>query len=68
MAEPAPLHEIEPLFAEAATSIAGAGSLEALERLRVKFLGRSSRLADIMRGLGGLPSEERSASSASLNI
>ena len=61
MAESAPLHELEPLFAEAATSIAASGSLEALERLRVKFLGRSSRLADIMRGLGGLPAEERSA-------
>ena len=55
MAESAPLHELEPLFAEAATSIAASGSLEALERLRVKFLGRSSRLADIMRGLGGVP-------------
>ena len=61
MAEPAPQPALEPLFAEAAASIGEAGSLEALERLRVKFLGRKSRLADIMRGLGGLPSEERVA-------
>ena len=61
MVEPAPHPALEPLFTEAAASIGEAGSLETLERLRVKFLGRKSRLADIMRGLGGLPSEERMA-------
>ena len=61
MAEAGPLQELDRLVAEAVSSIAQAGSPEALEPLRVKFLGRKSRLADIMRALGGLPADERAA-------
>jgi phenylalanyl-tRNA synthetase alpha chain len=61
MADRSPLQELDQLSAEAVTSVAQAASLEALEPLRVKLLGRKSRLAEIMRGLGGLPAEERAA-------
>jgi phenylalanyl-tRNA synthetase alpha chain len=61
MADDAPLQELEQLLGEAAASIAQAGSAEALEPLRVKYLGRKSRLSEIMHGLGGLAPEVRGA-------
>jgi phenylalanyl-tRNA synthetase alpha chain len=54
-----PLQELDALFSEAAAAIAGAGSASALEPLRVKFLGRKSRLSEIMRSLGSLPADQR---------
>jgi phenylalanyl-tRNA synthetase alpha chain len=56
-----PLQELESLIAESAAAITQAASPEALEPLRVKYLGRKSRLSDIMRSLGTLPAEERGA-------
>jgi phenylalanyl-tRNA synthetase alpha chain len=47
--------------------IAAAGSPEALEHVRVRLLGRNGALTAAMRGLGGLPPEERRAAGARLN-
>ena len=56
-----PLQELEQLLSEAAAAIAHAESPEALEPLRVKYLGRKSRLSDIMHGLGALAPDVRGA-------
>ncbi len=53
------VQELEQLLSEATSSIGQAGSPEALERLRVTFLGRKSRLAEIMKSIPQLPAEER---------
>ena len=53
---------------EAATAeIDGAASPEALEAVRVKYLGRRGERTLLMRGLGGLPPEVRRAQGEALN-
>jgi len=60
MSDPlSPAQELERLSAEAVASVGQAATPEALEQLRVRFLGRKSRLADIMKQLAQLPAEQR---------
>lgn len=46
---------------EAARAIAGAASEEQLKELRVRYLGKKGELTAVLRGMGGLPEEERPA-------
>jgi phenylalanyl-tRNA synthetase alpha chain len=54
-------------FDDAVKEIAAAASLEALETIRVKVLGRRGSLTLAMRELGGLDPEERRRAGAALN-
>ncbi|HWP66298.1 MAG TPA: phenylalanine--tRNA ligase subunit alpha, partial [Candidatus Limnocylindria bacterium] len=49
------------LRAAAAAEIADAASEEALEAIRLRYLGRKGELNLVLRGLGALPAEERPA-------
>ena len=51
--------ELDQLQREAEASIAQADGVVALEPLRIKCLGRKSRLSEIMKLLGSLGSEQR---------
>jgi phenylalanyl-tRNA synthetase alpha chain len=55
------LERIEELRGEAGAAIAAAGDTAALEEIRVRFLGRSSELTSILRGIAELPAAERGA-------
>jgi phenylalanyl-tRNA synthetase alpha chain len=55
------IERIEELRAEAQTAIAGAGSSDALEELRVKYLGRKAELPQLLRGVAQLEVAERGA-------
>jgi phenylalanyl-tRNA synthetase alpha chain len=55
------IERIEELRAEAQTTIAGAGSSDALEELRVKYLGRKAELPQLLRGVAQLEAAERGA-------
>lgn len=55
------LEEIEELRRQALAEIAAAAQLQALEELRVRHLGRRSRLREIMSQLGTLAAEQRPA-------
>ena len=46
---------------EALNALSGAGSLQELEELRVRYLGKKGTLSEILRGMGALPAEERPA-------
>ena len=59
MSDAPALQELEQLAREALASVRAAGSAQELERLRVQFLGRKSRVAHILRSLSGLPGEQR---------
>jgi len=59
--------QLRELEADGARAIGGAGSADALETLRVEYLGRKGRLTAILRGLGGLTAEERPAVGAEAN-
>ena len=47
--------------------IAAADSPDALEQVRVKYLGRQGAVTGLMRGLGALPADERRAAGARFN-
>ncbi|NLX90690.1 MAG: phenylalanine--tRNA ligase subunit alpha [Firmicutes bacterium] len=54
------IHEkIEELRSQFQQSINGALDLEALEKLRIKFLGKKGEVTALMRTVGRLPAEER---------
>ena len=59
---------MEALRQEAASVIQAAPSLEELERLRVKFLGRKSRLGDLMKSIPQLPREQRAGIGQRANV
>jgi phenylalanyl-tRNA synthetase alpha chain len=56
---PDPVARIEEIRAEAREAIDAAGNPEALEELRVRYLGRRAELTGILRGIAGLPPEQR---------
>ncbi len=51
--------ELAALYVEAAAAAAAAASADALEQVRVRFLGRKSRLTEILRSISTLPAEQR---------
>lgn len=53
--------ELEALHREATAALDAATSLAETEAWYSEFLGRKGRLTGLMRGLGGLPAEERPA-------
>ncbi|HEY2283481.1 MAG TPA: phenylalanine--tRNA ligase subunit alpha [Solirubrobacteraceae bacterium] len=55
------IERIEQLSAQARTEIAGADSGEALEELRVRYLGRKAELPQLLRGVADLEPEQRAA-------
>ncbi len=60
--------ELRRLEADAAAAIRAAGDLDALERARVRFLGRKEGLlSGLLRGLGRLPPEARPEAGAEAN-
>ena len=53
------IEELDQLMNEALSAIGQASSPEILEQVRVRFLGRKSRLAEIMKALPQLSGQER---------
>jgi phenylalanyl-tRNA synthetase alpha chain len=51
--------DLDALRLEAESAIAEATSADALEELRVRYLGRKSELTQTLRSIGELPAEER---------
>jgi phenylalanyl-tRNA synthetase alpha chain len=58
---------VEAVAGEARAAIAGAASSAELQSLRVKYLGRSGALTQILKSLAALPAEERPAVGAAAN-
>ncbi len=54
-----PVQDLAALEADARETIAAAADLPALQAARAALLGRKGSLSQILRGLGGLPPEER---------
>ncbi len=58
---------IEELRREAEAAIAAATSTDALEDVRIRFLGRKAELPNLLRGVAQLPPEERAATGKAAN-
>ncbi len=52
-------NQLQELETEAVSAIATSANLEALEQLRVNYLGKKGQLSQILRGMGKLSPEER---------
>src|SRR5215217_6362288 len=58
---------IAELMDLATAQIASANSLDELEKLRVRFLGKSGEITSLLRGLKDVPAEERPAIGDAVN-
>ncbi|HEY0309538.1 MAG TPA: phenylalanine--tRNA ligase subunit alpha, partial [Luteimonas sp.] len=58
---------IEELGRQALADIAGAGTPEALEALRVSLLGKGGSITAQLKSLGALPADERKAAGEAIN-
>jgi len=52
--------DLDALVEEARAAIAAADTSDALTRVRASFLGRKGSIAEVLRGIGKLPADERS--------
>ena len=59
--------EIDDIKTTALDAVAAATELVALEEVRVKYLGKKSKLTDLLKGLGKLSASERPAIGAEIN-
>lgn len=53
------MRELDDIVSGAPERIDAVGSLEALDELEAQLVGRQSRLAEIQKGMGSLPNEEK---------
>jgi phenylalanyl-tRNA synthetase alpha chain len=61
------VEEIRKLVSEAVAAIEGASDTQALDALRVRYLGKKGVLTEQLKGLGKLPAEERPAAGQAIN-
>ena len=61
-------NEMGQLTASAVAEAGASLSMEALEAVRVRYLGRKGKLPDIMKGLKDVPPEERAAAGQAANV
>src|SRR5512136_1321230 len=53
--------ELEVILEQALADLSGVSGEEALQDIRVKYLGKKGALTAVMKGMGALPPEERPA-------
>lgn len=53
------IEKLQHLAEEARRALAAAGSLEELNEIRVRYLGKKGELTQVLRGMGALSAEER---------
>ena len=61
------MQEIESIVAAALAEFAGCEDAVALENSKAKYLGKTGRLTELLRSLGGLPAAVRPAAGARIN-
>lgn len=61
------MQTIEQLIADACADFARTDDAVQLEQVKARYLGKSGRLTEILKGLGQLPPEERKSRGAAIN-
>jgi phenylalanyl-tRNA synthetase alpha chain len=61
------MENLEGLAAEAAAKITAAKDAQALDQVRVEYLGKKGHITALLKGLGALSAEERPAAGADIN-
>ena len=61
------MNDLDSLLAAAESDFAAAQQGAELENAKARFLGKTGRLTDLLKGLGALPPEEKKARGAEIN-
>src|SRR6266478_7895725 len=61
------MQEIDSIVAGALAEFAGCEDAAALENSKARYLGKTGRLTELLKSLGGLPVAERPAAGARIN-
>src|ERR1700675_4728668 len=61
------MQQIESIIAAALAEFAGCEDAVALENSKAKYLGRTGKLTELLKSLGGLPAAERPAAGSRIN-
>jgi phenylalanyl-tRNA synthetase alpha chain len=61
-------HDLETLSAETAAAVSAAPDVAALDALELEVLGKKGRLTGVLRGIGGLPPDDRPKVGAVANL
>ena len=59
--------DLQKLTADALETINAADNLEALDQVRVNYLGKKGELTSLLKTLGQLPADERKAAGQDIN-
>ncbi len=59
--------ELDKIRLDAESEIEAAGDMKALEDVRIKYLGKKGIITAALKGIGGLPKEERPAAGGKIN-
>ena len=62
------MENLDQIVGEARSAFAATSDPDALEQVKARFLGKSGRITELLKGLGKLPAEERKAAGAAINI
>ena len=61
------MNDIDDIVAQAASAIAAAVDLAALDELRVRYLGKKGHITTLLKQLGALPAKQRPAAGQAIN-
>ncbi|MFP8966035.1 phenylalanine--tRNA ligase subunit alpha [Pokkaliibacter sp. CJK22405] len=62
------MENLDSLLSQGREAVAAAQDLQALDAVRVQYLGKSGELTQLLKGLGKLSAEERPAAGAAINV
>ncbi len=61
------MDNLDQIVGEARSAFAATSDPDALEQVKARFLGKSGRITELLKGLGKLPAEEKKAAGAAIN-
>ena len=61
------MNDVDKLVAEAESDIKNTNTLDGLDEVRVRYLGKKGLLTTQLKSLGGLPEAERPAAGRAIN-
>ena len=61
------MDNLDQIVGEARAAFAATSDPDALEQVKARFLGKSGRITELLKGLGKLPAEEKKAAGAAIN-
>jgi phenylalanyl-tRNA synthetase alpha chain len=62
------MQDLDAIVASARAAVADAGTEQALEQLRVDYLGKKGRITALLKDLGNMSAQERPAAGALINV